>query len=85
LKIDIVNVVRKYYYGWSKDVEIREQSSSGGVFSTLAQTIIAEEGVVCGAVYDDDFSSVIITSSKSVDLKRMRTSKYVQSNSKQGN
>ncbi len=81
LKNDIVNVIRKYYYGWSKDVEIREQSSSGGVFSTLAQTIIAEKGVVCGAVYDDDFSSVIITSSESVDIKRMRTSKYVQSNS----
>jgi len=42
--------------------------------------VLSEGGVVFGAVYSDDFKSVVITSTDTVSLSKMRTSKYVQSN-----
>lgn len=61
--------------------EIRKKSTSGGVFTLLAEWILDKGGVVCGAAFSDDNYSVehIIISSKS-DLDKLRGSKYVQSN-----
>lgn len=59
---------------------IREQSSSGGVFSMLAEEIIREGGVVYGATFDDSWN-VVHKRVDSIDgLAELRGSKYVWSN-----
>ena len=60
---------------------IREISSSGGMFTLLANYILERNGVVCGAAYNDDHSvsHLIINSEK--DLFKLRGSKYIQSSS----
>lgn len=60
-----------------KDSEIRENSSSGGVFSLLSNRIIDQEGVVFGAMFSDDWESVIHKGN--TDISVFRSSKYVQS------
>lgn len=60
--------------------EVRAVSSSGGVFTVLAEAILAKGGSVCGAAFDKDMTlrHIIIHSSK--ELEPLRGSKYVQSN-----
>lgn len=60
--------------------EIRLKSSSGGIFTLIAEKIFAQGGVVFGAVFSDDFKSVRhICVENIADLDKMRGSKYVQS------
>ena len=70
---------RASYAAFSKDTCIRENSSSGGIFSLLSQRIIQQNGVVFGAIYNDDFD-VVHTYTESIDgLSSFRSSKYSQS------
>jgi len=62
-----------------KDDEIRRESTSGGLFSALANKMYDEGGYVGGAVYSDDFSAKQIVSNKRDDLLRIRGSKHFQS------
>lgn len=66
--------------GYNKDVVIRFDSTSGGIFSLLAQAMYRQKGYVSGAVYTDDLKVVNFISNDKKDLKRLRSSKYVQSN-----
>lgn len=60
--------------------DIRLNSSSGGIFTLLAEEIIAQGGVVFGAAFADDFKSVHHICVENVnDLGKLRGSKYVQS------
>lgn len=60
--------------------EIRLKSSSGGIFSLIAEEIINQGGVIFGAAFTDDFRSVHhICVDNTVDLDKLRGSKYVQS------
>lgn len=60
--------------------EIRETSSSGGVFSLIAQQIIKEGGIVFGAAMTEDCRAIVHMGVNSLaGLKRLRGSKYVQS------
>jgi coenzyme F420-reducing hydrogenase beta subunit len=58
---------------------IRLNSSSGGFFSALAISIIAEGGVVFGARFNDKWEVVHDYVEKAEDLYLLRGSKYVQS------
>lgn len=63
----------------SKDAETRLLSSSGGVFSLLAESIIKQGGVVFGAQFDDQFT-VCHSCTETMDgLAPLRGSKYAQS------
>lgn len=63
----------------NKDDSTRLQSSSGGIFSALAEQVIRDGGVVFGAVFDGS-SVVSHTYIDTTDqLSRLRGSKYVQS------
>lgn len=55
VKEDIVayNVESLAYACINTDEQIRRQSSSGGLFTVLAEQIINNNGVVFGAVFDD--------------------------------
>lgn len=70
----------KCFAAYNKSEKIRKVSSSGGVFTLLAEEILKQKGVVCGAALSRDCKSVnhIIIDDVS-SLPRLRTSKYVQS------
>lgn len=70
----------KVFGGYNKDIVIRFDSTSGGVFSLLAQAMYKQKGYVSGAIYADDFKVVNFISDDKKDLRRLRSSKYVQSN-----
>lgn len=60
--------------------EIRLKSSSGGVFTLIADEVLSQGGVVFGAAFTDDFKSVQhICIGNSAGLEKLRGSKYVQS------
>lgn len=67
----------------NNDEEIRRQSTSGGVFTALAEKVIEDGGIVIGAAFDDNFGAVkhIAVSTKE-ELCRFRSSKYVQSDTR---
>lgn len=63
----------------NKNEQIRNDSSSGGVFSACAEYIIDTGGVVFGARFDADFSVVHGYAQTREELAAFRGSKYVQS------
>ena len=67
------------YYAFAKDAEICQSSSSGGVFTLLAQQILSRGGLVFGAGFDEAFRVCHQAIDNMTDLARLRTSKYVQS------
>lgn len=66
-------------YAYMASDEIREKSSSGGVFHNLARTVLSRGGAVCGVAYKDDFTTQHILVEDEEDLKKLRGSKYVMS------
>jgi len=64
----------------NKDDNIRLQSSSGGIFTVIAENVIVDNGVVFGAGFDDDFNVVHSWTDNVGGLGKFRGSKYVQSN-----
>lgn len=67
------------YSAYFNDEAIRLSSSSGGLFSAIAQHIIRENGVVFGAAFDDDFMVHHIAVDTMEGLAKLRGSKYTQS------
>lgn len=67
------------FAAYSKNEQIRKCSSSGGVFSVLAQIVLKHNGVVFGAAFDDEFQVHHIRVESVKDLEKLRGSKYVQS------
>lgn len=71
----------KCFAGFASD-EIREISSSGGIFTVLAEEVLKDGGVVCGAAFDEEFNLAHVVVEKKEDLQALRSSKYVQSTTK---
>lgn len=67
------------YAAKNKDEEIRQQSSSGGIFTAIAENIIAEKGVVFGARYNNNWQVVHTYVETKQGIAAFRGSKYVQS------
>ena len=70
----------RVYGGYHKNVAIRFDSTSGGLFSALANSMYRQGGYVSGAVFNSDWSVSNYISNNKKDLPRLRSSKYVQSN-----
>lgn len=69
------------YAAWNKKSKIRQKSSSGGVFSVIANYILEKNGVVFGARWSNDYMSVIHDYCETKEgLSVFQGSKYVQSN-----
>ncbi len=66
-------------YAAQADDKIRAVSSSGGVFTPLAEAIIDRGGVVCGAAFREDWTVHHIIVDNKADIAKLRGSKYVQS------
>lgn len=73
------NVPSTLYAVKSSDDAIREQSSSGGFFSLIADYVLAKGGVVYGAAFDAAFNICHSRVDNIADLHKLRGSKYVQS------
>ena len=67
------------YASKCKDENIRKHSSSGGVFSVMAKYVIEKGGVVFGAVINRELKVVHTCIEKECEIKKIRGSKYVQS------
>lgn len=59
--------------------EIREESSSGGMFSLISESVIKEGGVVFGAEFDSNWGVRHTFVETCDELSRFRGSKYLQS------
>ncbi len=68
------------YAAEHKNLEVVFDSTSGGVFSAMAEVIYKKGGYVGGAVFNEDFSVSHYISNAKEDLSRLRSSKYLQSN-----
>jgi len=78
--ININDNLPSAYAGFTKDEGIRQDSSSGGIFTEIAKIVIAKNGVVYGAVYDENFSVYHCCVDKVDDLQKLRGAKYAESN-----
>ncbi len=71
--------IPQVYAMWSKDNQLRMKSTSGGVFSGLASWVLNNNGVVFGAIFNDEKQVIHSKATRSEELEKMRGSKYVQS------
>lgn len=69
----------KAYACINKNEAVRMESSSGGVFSLLAEFVINHGGIVYGAAFNDKFEVVHAGINDAKELYKLRGSKYVQS------
>lgn len=67
------------YAAKCRNENIRMKSSSGGIFTLLAERIISEGGVVFGAKFDESWNVVHDYTETIAGLEAFRGSKYVQS------
>lgn len=67
------------YAAIHKNLEIRFDSTSGGLFSALAEKFYKDGGYVGGVIYNEDFSASHFISNSKEDLSKLRSSKYLQS------
>lgn len=63
------------YVCFLKDTALRQQSTSGGMFTALAQYVLKQDGVVCGVILDDKQRVIHSFAEKESELKKMRRSK----------
>ena len=71
----------KVYAAWSSNQDLRYVSTSGGIFSELAQDVLRNGGYVAGARYDTDFLVEHVLIDHIRDLPLLQQSKYTQSRS----
>ncbi len=69
----------KTYAAWTADEAIRRASSSGGIFTALARSILEQKGVVFGVTWDGDGTVRHTMAETEEQLGRLRGSKYLQS------
>lgn len=67
------------YIAINHDEEMRLKSSSGGIFTLLAESVISEGGVVFGARFDEAWDVIHAWADTIEGLAAFRGSKYVQS------
>lgn len=69
---------KKAYLYYSQKQE-RKNSASGGFVYDLSRLVVDNGGFVCGCVWNTDMKAHHIVSDNAEDLRRMQSSKYVQS------
>lgn len=63
----------------TREEELLKKSASGGVFSTLALSVIQNGGVVVGCAYDEQLVARHVIVDNENELPKLLSSKYVQS------
>lgn len=67
------------YVAYVRSDDLRMKSSSGGMFTLIAEKVLKQKGVIFGAAFDEDFLVHHIVIHDYEDLKKLRGSKYLQS------
>lgn len=67
------------FAAWNRDEAVRRDSTSGGVFTALADYVLESGGVVYGAAMDGKQHLRHVACFRKEDLWRLRGAKYVQS------
>lgn len=67
------------YACYNKDENVRKDSSSGGLFTLIAEHVMDQGGIVFGVCFDEDFNVLHSSAEKQEDLHKFRGSKYAQS------
>lgn len=67
------------FIAYCKEEELRLSSSSGGIFSLLAEEILQRAGMVFGAAFDKDRMVHHIGITDKSEMAKLRGSKYLQS------
>lgn len=65
---------------YHKDPFVRNESSSGGIYTAIAEYVIESGGCAVGAVWNEDFNVEHAIAFSKDELIKQRGSKYVQSN-----
>lgn len=69
----------KVYACFNKDKDVRLSSSSGAVFSSLAEYVLNKNGIVYGVTMSEDcYSAEFIAVKNKKELTKLRGSKYLQ-------
>lgn len=68
------------YYGASLNPQIVKNSSSGGAFTVMSDSVLSKQGLVCGVAFDYDNLDLVYKSSDNCTLDELRRSKYIASN-----
>ena len=71
--------VMESYAAQSTDMNILKDSTSGGIFTVLAQWIIGNNGIVYGCIWDKECNAIITKAEREEEIIPMRGSKYVWS------
>lgn len=71
-----------FYAAWAKDDNIRKNSSSGGIFSVIAELILSQNGRVAGCYLDSHNKARHIIVEHADEVALLRGSKYIQSDLK---
>lgn len=81
IHINHKNTASPTLYAAMADNKVRAESSSGGIFTLIAEYILAKKGYVCGAAFDtkNNFTLCHRIISNSKELGELKGSKYVQS------
>lgn len=76
---DAISSIPKAYAAYSKEESLRKESSSGAVFSEMAQYILDRGGAVFGAAYDEQYKVHHVCAVSKEELAGLRGAKYAQS------
>lgn len=68
------------YVAYSKQKLIKESSSSGGIFDIIARKILRNNGIVIGAMFDENMNLNHMAIENENELDKLKGSKYLQSN-----
>lgn len=70
--------IQKAYAVVHKNSEVLHESTSGGMFSAVADWVLRRNGIVYGCAFDETLHAKMIRVDDSTVLYRLRGSKYVQ-------
>ncbi len=69
----------EYFAVYAKNDEFRRAGTSGNAFGLLAKRVLAENGVVYGASFDEQYYMLSAMSTEQVALEKLQKSKYLES------
>lgn len=72
--------MQRVYACWNKNKTVKRKSTSGGMFSLIAEFFLDDGGYVIGCAWENDFSAKHICINDKKELDKLRGSKYLQSN-----
>lgn len=68
----------QFFAAYSKENKILQKSSSGGIFSLLANYVLEKKGIVYGVTQEGTYDVKFIRVDKEEELEKLRGSKYLQ-------